>query len=331
MASRPCAAMHIHDLQACEAATRHRYGVYGLAITSDRPMPLPAYSVAPIGRVECCVAPRSAFPAPSDDHAAPADGWFSHSVLDDGSRHVRWHSIGEFIVTPDGARILCQKADGASLESFHVYMLGQALSFALVQQGVEPFHAKEVVAHGEAVAFFGRHAFGKSTLAASFLSAGFPLLTDDLLVVQPEDGRLLAFPGPPRLKLFPGMVDQFFAGDASGVVMNADTRKLIMPLDPRRACDHPVRLRAAYCLDSPGEGSRSSEIAIEPLEPGDAFVELVRGTFNRLVLGRDRLERQFRAAAEIADLLPMKRIRYPRVVNRLDEVRLRLLEDLSTT
>ena len=52
-----------------------------------------------------------------------------------------------------------------------------------------------------AVAFLGDSGFGKSSLAAYLLSAGDRLVTDDLLLLQESEG-FLAYPGPPRIKLF---------------------------------------------------------------------------------------------------------------------------------
>ena len=86
-------------------------------------------------------------------------------------------------------------------------MLGQALSFALVRQGFEPLHATVVVVDDHAVAFLGGNAFGKSSLAACFLEAGYRLLTDDLLILRESSDRILAYPGPPRIKLFPKIAE----------------------------------------------------------------------------------------------------------------------------
>src|SRR5213080_1250086 len=151
--------------------------------------------------------------------------------LADGSSYVRWDTVGEFLVSPDGLQVRCRQFDLASTESFQVYLLGQALSFALVNRGFEPIHATVVVVNGEAVVFLGDSGFGKSTLAAPFVSAGYPVLTDDLLILQPGTDRVLAYPGPARIKLFPKAARRFLRDAASGIRMNPDTEKLILPLD----------------------------------------------------------------------------------------------------
>jgi hypothetical protein len=240
-------------------------------------------------------------------------------VLHDGSTYVGWESIGEFLVDADGRQIACRPAARSSVESFQVYMLGQALSFALVKQHLEPLHATVVVIDGAGVAFLGGSAFGKSTLAASFLAAGYRLLTDDLLVVQESSGAVVAYPGPPRIKLFPEMARRFL-GEVAGDRMNPDTGKLIVPLDESRTWAEPVPLAAMYVISSPQEGCRQSGVTGQALSPRETVIELLKGTFNSRVVGASRVQRHFTLTARLAELLPVKRLTYPRHVECLKDV-----------
>ena len=86
------------------------------------------------------------------------------------------------------SRITGRQHDEAQEESFQVYLLGQALSYALVNAGFEPLHATAIVVNGGAVVLLGSSGFGKSSLAACFLEAGHRLLTDDLLILRPPAG-----------------------------------------------------------------------------------------------------------------------------------------------
>ncbi|MFB3074256.1 MAG: hypothetical protein ACE1Z6_03640, partial [Candidatus Methylomirabilales bacterium] len=110
--------------------------------------------------------------------------WFQHLRLPDGSDYLRWSGLFEFLVSADGRRIACRELECASPESFQTYLIGQVLSFALVKRGIEPLHSTTVVIDGKAVAFLGDSGYGKSSLGAAFLQAGYPLLTDDLLVLK---------------------------------------------------------------------------------------------------------------------------------------------------
>src|SRR5829696_6265903 len=150
-------------------------------------------------------------------------------------------------------------------------MLGQALSFALVQQRFEPLHATVVVVDDRAIAFLGENGSGKSTLAACWLAAGCRLLTDDLLILQQTSDGVLAYPGPPRIKLFPQIASRFLGAASNSVPMNPDTAKLILPLEPDRRCATPVPLEAIYVVAPARAVSRSENVRIQPLSPRDGF------------------------------------------------------------
>jgi hypothetical protein len=310
---------------------RHRYCVYGVVVVSDIPLALPEYSHGCLGYVELIDAPASVFLTALEaiSFDSRSDSWYRYASLHDGSTYVRWNKVGEFLVASDGRRIACRRFEDASSESFQVYLLGQALSFALVKQGVEPLHATAVVVGDQAVAFLGNNAFGKSTLAASFVEAGHRLLTDDLLVLEERSDRVLAYPGPPRIKLFPRIASRFLGHPVDPVTLNTDTDKLILPLDERRVCAYPVALKHIYSLVIPRDACRRPDVSIETLSPREAFVESVRGTFNRRLVSPLRLERQFNVMAKLTELIPVKTLSYPRTIARLEDVRRIVLADLG--
>jgi hypothetical protein len=310
---------------------RHRYGVYGIVVASDAPLALPEYVDGGLGEVECQSAPASTFLAATTcaTFDPGSDAWHRYAALPDGSTYVRWEKVGEFLVSADGRRISCRRVEGSSAESFQVYMLGHALSFALVKQHFEPLHATVVVVNGRAVAFLGESGFGKSSLAACFLEAGYGLLTDDLLLVRETHGRALAYPGPPRIKLFAKTARRFLGLAVNGVPMNGDTAKLIVPIQGRQARAVPVELSAIYSLAAPRDACRSDRIRSEALPRREGFVELVKSTFNRRLVTAERLARQFDGMTRLAALVPMRRLGYPRTIDRLHDVRDVVLADLE--
>src|SRR5207249_6238091 len=186
-----------------------------------------------------------------------------------------------------------------------------------------------VVVDGEAVAFLGECGFGKSSLAACFLDAGHQMLTDDLLLLQASAGRVLAYPGPPRIKLFSKAARRFLEDAPAGVRMNPQTRKLIIPMDRKRCCFTPVPVRAVYSLAGPREVFRKQQIHAEPLSPRQAFLELVKNTFNRRILDADRLERQFNETARLVSLVPVRKLSFARIWRQLPLVREAIISDLN--
>ena len=312
-------------------ACRHVYGVYGITLRSEISLTLPEHEDRGLAEIELHTAPASFFTDVT--RGVPLGkllgSWYDFGSLPDRSSYARWPGVGEFFVSGDGCRIICRQFDVATAESFHVYLLGQALSFALVKKGFEPLHATVVVVEGEGVAFVGASGFGKSTLAARFLSAGHPVLTDDLLLLHPTNGRFLGYPGPPRIKLFPRTARRFLGRAASGVRMNPDTEKLILPLDRKQSYSKPVPLRAIYSLAGPREVFRKQRIRFDALSPRQAFFALVKNTFNPRIVDTDRLQRQFKQTAGLVSLVPVRKASFPRVISRLSSVRDAILCDLN--
>jgi hypothetical protein len=314
-----------------DSELRYHYCAYGVQIVSDRPLQLPQHCGESIGRLEILYGDEGAFPRPAANLDADAEpqSWYRYASLPDGSAYARWNGVGEFHVASDGHRMTCRQFEGASAESFHVYMLGQALSCALIKQGVEPFHATAVAVNGAAVAFLGGNGFGKSTLAAAFVRRGFPLLTDDMLVLDEAGGRVLAYPGPPRLKLFPQIARRLLAVTADLGAMNGQTQKRILPLTDGASCRVPIPLRAIYALAAPRHTVRRTGVESEPLAPRAAFVEMLGATFNRRRLGGSaRIERHFQLTARMSEVVPVKRLHYPRIAGAIGDVVQTVLADL---
>lgn len=302
-----------------------RYHAYGVVVSSDVPLALPDHAGVALASVECRGADEKTF-VEARKNAVCEDAFHRFAFLADGSTYLGWDTVGEFSVSADGRSISCRRAVSATWESFQVYMLGQALSFALVKQGIEPLHATMVVVHGQAIAFLGDSGHGKSSLAACFLACGHRLLTDDLLVLEESDDHLVAHPGPPRIKLFPAVARRFLQSPDTPT-MNGATEKLIVPLAEHQHCPVPVPLTAIYAVTAPVNACRTSDVSIEPLSPREAFVRLLRATFNRRILCQARLARQFAAMTTIANRITVRRLSYPRSIDRLSEVRERIIAE----
>lgn len=310
-----------------------RYRVYGLTVVSDLPLPCPEAGDGEPPEVELRLGPAAFFREASGALAGGdcGDDWFRHRRLADGSDYLRWSDLFEFLVSADGRRIACRPLARASAEAFQTYLLGQVLSFGLVKLGVEPLHATAAVIHGGAVGLLGECGYGKSSLGAAFLAAGDPLLTDDLLVAEPDGQGFVAHPGPPRIKLFPEVAARFLGERAAGTPMNDLTPKLVIPIDGGDPlfCDRPVPLRAIYVLGPPAPGGPGQRVRIRRVSGRRAVIELLRGTFNTVVAEPARLARQLDLAARLAGAVPVSILAFPRALTRLPEVREAIRSDLA--
>ncbi len=309
------------------------YHLYGLVLMSVLPLPGPEFAGSGTAAVELYHGSASLFSrARRKAGIRPGKGdWFQHARLPDGSDYLRWSGLFEFLVSADGRRIACHALSGTSRESFQTYLLGQVFSFALLKHGFEPLHSTAVVIEGEAVAFLGDCGFGKSSLGAAFLQVGYPLLTDDLLVLKEGGDRFVAYPGPPRIKLFPSIARSLLGERVKGTPMTNQTPKLVIPVDRNETVlpQGAFPLKAIYVLTPPSPSLRSHKITIRKLSPRRAFGELLKNSFNTVIVEPARLKRQFVLASRLASSVPIKSLYYPRALERLPDVRQAILADLS--
>lgn len=309
------------------ARERHYfYNLYGFCLKSEWPLPHAELPNAPPPAIELFRGPDDSFENAARQAGRPltSDAFFQHDVLSDGSSYFRRPGMYEFIISPDGRRIAARAAELCA-EPFHAYALSGALSFSILRHGLDPFHATAVVIGNEAVAFLGESGLGKSTLAASFVTAGWPILTDDLLVLREREGLYYAEPGLPRLKLFPEMNSAVLGAKSTGVAMNPLTRKRIFPLKPEQHHSAPVRLRAIYSLKA-----HRSRISIRCLHRRDIVVYLHQNAFNTALVEPDVLRRRFGICVSIAYRIPVKQLSYPRQMDMLPSVRQRILLDIAS-
>jgi hypothetical protein len=305
------------------------YRLYGLRIFSPWRLSSPAVEGSQVPDVVIEAATEAAFA--TVDAAIRKDGndpaQFRYQQLQDGGHYVRWGSEFEFLVERHGKRVLARRFPNARLDSLRVYLLSQALSFSLLERGVEPLHATVVADAGRAVGFMGAPGMGKSTLAAEFLRAGAKVVTDDLLVVDRAGTGFVAQPGPPRIKLSPEVARRLLGKGTVDGQVTAASPKSVIPLGEGTWRADPVRLDRLYVLQVSHAATR--RVSIRGVSERRGFLELTRNTFNPVVVTPARLQRQFKAASILASSLSVKTISYPRDLERLGAVREAILRDLD--
>jgi hypothetical protein len=305
--------------------------MYGLRITSWLPLPEVNAEGPVVAEVEIREGSSAIFSEAMREAAKRGvSSKFSCDIfLPDGSTYSRWAELFDFLISGDGRIVYARPLGNTPTEVLQTYLLGQVLSFVLLKLGIEPVHASSVVIKKSAVAFMGDCGYGKSTLAASFMDSGYPLLVDDLLVLRPDKQGYIACPGVPRIKLFPENAKNVLGPGMQGTPMNHLTRKLIIPLGKIQVHNSAVPLAAIYALAAPDRCAKRTSVQIRALSPRRAFVELTRNTFNSVVRDPDRLQRHFAHMSALANRVPVKLISYPRKPELLPAVREAILADLS--
>jgi hypothetical protein len=177
-----------------------RYRAFGLTITSELPLELPADQArvgasAEAGTGELCI--RRGRVAPVDDLPLRLGSIRYGSLPGRIQVEVPWAAR---YLAEDGRLITVDVEPDATDSMVSTYITGFLLLFILDAAGALLLHGSAVSHQGQALLFCGVRGAGKSTLAGALARRGCPVLCDDAIPLR--DGPL-ALPGIPSLKLLP--------------------------------------------------------------------------------------------------------------------------------
>ncbi|HEX6688746.1 MAG TPA: hypothetical protein VF085_08785 [Solirubrobacterales bacterium] len=238
------------------------YVAYGLALRCSFPLP--------------GMAPRKAEGLPSltlnlarrgelEAAWSGGDGSAWHGRLGDGQRLSIAPGPGEDLLFTYGERALfrldraagvleCAPRDLSELDWQRV-LLGRVLPNVSLAYGREALHAGAVESPHGVVALAAPSGTGKSTLATELVRRGWPLCSDDVLVLETAGGEVLAHPGTPHVTLAEGVAWPEPSGATLGVL--AGERWVAI----RDAQTRPTRLAAIFLFDRAADLS----LAVRPL------------------------------------------------------------------
>jgi hypothetical protein len=303
--------------------SRHR--ICGLVVDSE--LPLPEVPETDAAEARCRVRVTSG-PAPAAPRAwlhewrlPGGETWLSIGRSRSGYL-LRFPELADFLVSADGGEVGCRSAAELPEATLRHLLLDQVLPLVVSLRGGLALHAAAVASGEEAIALLGATGQGKSTLGASLAREGLRLLTDDCLVIEESDGRLIAVPGYPGLRLWPPVIASLF-GEEPGLASVAHyTEK--KRLDARHGglafCEERLPIRRIFVL-APRDGSEDdTEIRVVPLAPRDAFMALLTHAYRLDITDRLRLSEEFDRLSRAARLPVHSRLDFPRNLERLPTV-----------
>ncbi len=140
------------------------------------------------------VAPALHSPSSTGLHWQTAPGLFLFEI----------EGLARFLVS-HGRKISVQILDAAADRAgdARLYLLGTGIGCLLHQRGLLPLHASAVATPSGTWAFTGHSGAGKSTIAAWLQRReGWPVLSDDVIVLDASGPEPRLQAGPPRIKLW---------------------------------------------------------------------------------------------------------------------------------
>jgi hypothetical protein len=245
------------------------------------------------------------------------DGSYFH--LGEGESFLFWETAGKFLVR-GGHEIIVDPLPNVPEQILRLPLLGTVLAAAIQQRGLLGLHASAVSVNGQAVAFIGHRGQGKSTMAATLVSRGHRLLTDDLVVLD----RLVAgvrpkiLPAFPQLKLFPEAAAASLGDNPDNLPrlikgFEKRSRRITEPFSTS-----PVELTKVFFLET------DAEFGVERVRPQEAVMNYIRHSYVVRVF-RQWLEaptavKNLRQCAVLANTVTAYRLKRPRILGALHDV-----------
>ncbi len=301
------------------------YSVYGLLLEASFPLPgLPpatASRKADIlvrlksqGASSSSPPPSSLFESPLDSSAAGTRdlGALQFGKLAGGAYYGLFYADGaRFAVSRKGSEIWADWPENYTPEDACTYLTGPVLGFALRLLGRVCLHASAIAVDGQAIALLGGPGAGKSTTAAAFALAGFPVLSDDVTVLSQGGTRLLIQPGYPRVNLWPDAVHKLLGVEAALPRITPTWDKQYLPLqqDGLRFADQALPLGAVYFLG--GWDALRTSPEIEEIPCGEALVTLAANAYVNYLLDAEMRRRDFDALHQLVSGVPVRKLRCP--------------------
>jgi len=242
---------------------------------------------------------------------------------------LRFTGVADFYLLP--GRILCHLLDAEYAHLIEIHLLGRVLSFWLERHGIVALHASAVVAGGHAIGFLASQSGGKSSIAASLMCQGHPLLSDDVLALHESNIGFMCHPGYRQMRMYPDMAEAFVGRycDSPRVHPACTKRRISVGDDGFGSfCEEARPVRCLYLLDRRDEAPEGRAITITPVSSAEGVVALVGNSFLPYMLEAMGCQRQRLAfLARVVRQIPIRRIVYPTGWESLGSVQQALLED----
>jgi hypothetical protein len=245
---------------------------------------------------------------------------------------VRFSEVVEFLLSGEGiqARLL----DADYRYQVEPRLLGPILSYWLEGRGIPMLHAAAVSVWGKAVGFIGTNRGGKSSLAVSLMRRGFPLLSDDLLGLEPSDAGIEVRPGIPSMRMWPDLAREVLGDEWETMPLahpRYDKRRVAVgPAGFGRFLDRNCPLKRLYLPQRRDPDEHGPNIEIVSMPPAEVIFGLLRGSFlPRLTQAAGFTPARMQIFAALTQRVPVRRLIYPSGFEHLHRVSQRILEDLE--
>lgn len=318
-----------------------RYRAYGLELAANTAIPglFAAHTTAEkAAEVNIYLADWPldlATPNPPDEAACWYTGTSANPNLQvwrlpDNTYWFRYRDGAEFLIREQGQRVWGRWFEPLTLADAATYLLGPILGFILRWRGVVCLHASAIVVEDHAIAFVGHAGAGKSTTAAAFACQGYPVLTDDVMALQPGDSGFWVQPAYPALRLWSTSVTALFGEETALPRLvpthpTWDKRYLDLTQPSYTFQTKPVPLAGLYLLGSRQDQHPPGEIT--PMTPQAGAIALITNTYTNYLLNKSMRAAEFQQIEQLLQTVTLRQLHPHRDSRNLAAMLKSILQD----
>jgi hypothetical protein len=251
-----------------------------------------------------------------------SDGDVALSLARIDDRYVVEFEDGRsFTFDPAARTIRCPQPIDSAVRH---HLLDQVLPRVLEHLGHMMIHASAIRTPAGVVLFVAEAGAGKSTLAASFQTAGVELLSDDCVQLVLGDAGVGCIPTYRSLRLWSDSADALMAEEPYEPMTPGSDKRRLGLAQPRGAA--PADIAAICVLDD----DDVDDVTFERVSPARAVSFLVAQCFRLDPTDAAATKRTFDRCVDVVERVPVVELAYPRDYSRLAEVRAAVLTRAET-
>jgi len=281
---------------------------------------------------------------PKDVRTLPSESWKSFSLVPDelpylvinklaaGEYFQFLYSSGEeFIIDKKATSVWCISNSEDDQNYAILCLIGPVVGFMLRLRGVVCLHASGIVLKEGAIAIAGVSGFGKSTLAAAFFGAGYPILTDDIMPLKlHQNKKPTAVAGYPRISLYPNSYKNIKGIPHDLPLLAEDTDKCYIDIMAKADVFHQedAPLKVIYLLDW-DDADTASKHHILPLSPAKSVSLLAANTYRNELLDSDIKQDEFNFLSRLVEKVAVKQLKPVNDIHMIPSLIETILDDCS--
>ena len=224
--------------------------------------------------------------------------------------------VGEMVVL--GHKIYWLPQSNPDIKGFRTFLVNTLLPAYAVLHQMLPLHISAISVNGQAIIFQGKSGAGKSTLAAMLMKQGYPVITEDLGIVELSENNAILRAGLPYFRLWKKSFNYLSETPEQDDIAWLHKGKYYRSIEGKDFCTQPQPIKAIYFIHEPQYGN---DITITPI----SGFNVANALFNSRFFGIGQTDaiqtkRIFNETMTLANHTDCFNLTRPKDFNQADEV-----------